>query len=386
MGIFIMLATIEKNPCKSSDFFKRIHYFFTGKSIITAGKLWIKLNLNNLYRIEVGEIMEIREVGEFGLIDQIKENTIYDQASVLVGIGDDAAVTVPTPQRLQLLTTDMLVESVHFDLTSSSPYQLGYKAVAVNFSDIAAMGGKPKHVLVSIAIPSYVDVEFITKLYDGMKSICQEFGANLVGGDTVSTPGGLVINVAVTGEVMPEDVVRRSGAKVGHVVAVTGTLGDSALGLKLTTMAQWPNDDESALVLINRHLMPKPQVLLGQKIAQTKASSMNDISDGLASELNEIAKASHVGMHIEEKLIPISKESKKIAAALNINPYEAALYGGEDFQLVFTIDREKLAQLQQENPELSLTLIGEVVAETGVTLLRENQRSALEPKGYNHFR
>ena len=176
--------------------------------------------------------MLIEHIGEFGLIDLLKKNTINAPQSVIAGIGDDAAVLLSTPKQLQLLSTDMLVEAVHFDLKTTTPCQLGYKAIAVNISDIAAMGGLPRHVVISLALPRSIDVEFVDNLYSGMKEICKEFDVNIVGGDTVSSPQGIVINVALLGEVEPALLLRRSGAQQGDIVAVTNTLGNSAAGLE----------------------------------------------------------------------------------------------------------------------------------------------------------
>jgi thiamin-phosphate kinase len=172
--------------------------------------------------------MKLNEIGEFGLIDLIKPGTIVDSSSIIAGIGDDAAVILPRPHQLQLMTADMLVEGIHFELNTTSGWQLGYKGMAVNFSDIAAMGGIPRQALVSIAIPPTMAVEFVVDMYEGMKEICREYQVNIVGGDTVASLQGLVFNVTVLGEASPATIVRRSGAQVGDIVAVTGTLGNSS--------------------------------------------------------------------------------------------------------------------------------------------------------------
>lgn len=333
--------------------------------------------------------MDLKQLGEFGLIDLIKNDTINDPGSVVVGIGDDAAVLLPTPRQLQLVTTDMLVENVHFSLETTSPWQLGYKSVAVNFSDIAAMGGIPKQVVVSVAFTKETPVEFIVNLYQGMKEICKEFGANIVGGDTVSSPDGIVINVCAVGEVEPTNLVKRSGAQIGDVVAVTGFLGNSGAGLDLLMNGDWEEYD-FALPLVTAHLTPRPQVAIGHALAISGASSMDDISDGLASEANEIAAASKVGIELYADRIPLSKELRRAAEAVGKNPLDYALFGGEDFQLVFTISPERFNELKEQEQELGkqLTAVGKVVSsQEGVYLVSEDgQRSKLEPKGYNHFR
>ncbi|WP_312561870.1 thiamine-phosphate kinase [Anaerospora sp.] len=330
--------------------------------------------------------MELKDVGEFGLIDLIKQDTINDPGTVVTGIGDDAAVLLPTPRQLQLITTDMLVENIHFDLTTTTAMQLGYKAVAVNLSDIAAMGGVPRHAVVSIALPQHTAVDFVLNLYNGMKEICREHGVNIVGGDTVASPGGLVINVAVMGEVEPTNLVKRSGAKVGDIVAVTNVLGSSSAGLSLLSRGEWEEHDFS-WPLVTAHLTPRPQVKTGQLLAAHGATSMDDISDGLASELHEIAEASHVSIQVIGKHIPLSPELREAAQVLGKEPLDYALYGGEDFQLLFTMDPEQFAVINTIDPGAAITKIGEVLPfGDGVSLIDEmGQARKLQPKGYNHF-
>lgn len=329
--------------------------------------------------------MELKQLGEFGLIDLIKENTIVDPASVIVGIGDDAAALLPSPRQLQLLATDMLIESVHFDLTTTTPWQLGYKAIAVNLSDIAAMGGVPKHCVVSLALPRNVQVDFVRDLYQGMKEICRRFTVNIVGGDTVSSPQGLVLNVAVTGEVEPARLQRRSGAKPGDLVVVTGELGNSAAGLDLLRRGHW-QEYVFARRLVTCHLTPQPQVQAGLLLAAF-ANSMNDISDGLASEANEIAAASQVAVRLFEQQIPLSAELTAASAVLGNAALDYALYGGEDYQLLVTIEPEKLRVLPANEITAQLTVIGEIVSgPAGVELVAaDGTARGLAPKGYNHF-
>lgn len=329
--------------------------------------------------------MKLKQLGEFGLIDLLKENTIVDPASVVVGIGDDAAVLLPTPRQLQLLTTDMLVEAIHFDLKTTTPWQLGYKAVAVNLSDIAAMGGVPKHIVISLAIPQDLPVEFIVQLYEGMKEICRQFQVNIVGGDTVASPHGVVMNVAVTGEVDPTRLQRRSGAKPGDLVVVTGVLGNSAAGLDFLTRGNW-EEFEYAWPLVTSHLTPQPLVKAGQIIAGF-ATSMDDISDGLASEANEIAKASAVGVRLLADSVPLSAEVQEAGPFFGKPALDYALYGGEDYQLLFTVEPEQYRLLTLAGIDQKLTVIGEVTSEcTGVELVQPSgQITALAARGYNHF-
>ncbi len=329
--------------------------------------------------------MELKELGEFGLIDLIKQDCIVDASTVVVGIGDDAAVIMPTKDMLQLISTDMLMEGVHFDLSFISPFQLGYKSLAVNLSDIAAMGGIPKQVVVSLALPKQIETEFIIELYRGMKDLARQFGVNIVGGDTVSSLHGIAINVTVIGEVTEQKLQKRSGAKQGDLVVVTGTLGSSAAGLALLQNGEYTTCDFSDS-LVNAHLMPLPQVVMANDIANY-SHSMNDISDGLASEAKEIAIASEVGMCLYETEIPLSPELITASRVLKKSALAYALYGGEDYQLIFTIAPEKYQLLKQCHLVNSITVIGEVTPQNGVVeLVQEDQQIVqLESKGYNHF-
>lgn len=330
--------------------------------------------------------MELKEIGEFGLIDLLKEDTIHDPDTVVVGIGDDSAVLRPLPQRLQLVTADMLVEGVHFHLATSNANQLGHKAIAVNLSDIAAMGGTPRHAVISVALPAAIPVDFVLNLYQGMKDICRFHRVNIVGGDTVSSPSGLVINVTVIGDGSPDLVVCRSGAKAGDIIAVTNTLGNSGAGLDLLKLENWQQYDFAA-PLVEAHLTPWPQVRAGAMIAAAGAASMDDISDGLASELHEIAAASNVSVQIQASLVPLSPEVRHAADLFGKNPLDYALYGGEDFQLLFTMDPEQFRQLQASDIGAKAVKIGEVFPPgQGVTMVREDgQIEKLYPRGYNHF-
>jgi thiamine-monophosphate kinase len=329
--------------------------------------------------------MKLKEVGEFGLIDLIKEGAIVDNSNIIMGIGDDAAVYVPNQRHLQLLTTDMLVENIHFDLTKTSPWQLGYKAIAVNLSDIAAMGGRPRHAAVSLGLPPEVPVEFVTGLYDGMKEICKEFKVNIIGGDTVSSRLGLVINVAVVGEVEPASLLKRTGARPGDIVAVTGTLGSSACGLDLLFSQGW-EDYDFAWPLVTAHLTPRPQLAIGQELAGWGATAADDISDGLASEANEVAGAGNVGLRIYAAKIPIAPGVFQAAKLLNKQPLDYALFGGEDYQLLFTMSAEAFAKLPKT--KVPVSVVGEVTPkDEGVMLVKaDGSHQLLPPKGYNHFR
>lgn len=328
--------------------------------------------------------MRLSAVGEFGLIDLIKKNTINDYSTVQCGIGDDAAVLKPTGNMLQLATTDMLVQDVHFSLATIEPWQLGYKALAVNISDIAAMGGIPRHALISVALPRTASVAFVQQLYAGIKAIASKYAINIVGGDTVSSPEGIVINVTVLGEAEQDRVVYRSGAREGDWLVVSGTLGDSAGGLQILRDQLEFDGGEP---LIQAHLLPEPQVKVGRLCAHYQVHALNDISDGLASELNEICTASGCGAVIYQNKLPLSRELRTLAAFTGQPAADYALYGGEDYQLLLAARPETVQGMIKDNPEVKLTVVGETAAkENGVVFVDEQgSRLPLLPRGYNHF-
>lgn len=329
--------------------------------------------------------MNLSTIGEFGLIDIIKQNTINNRETVCCGIGDDAAVLKPTRDMLQLATADMLVEDVHFSLQTISPWQLGFKTLAVNISDIAAMGGIPRHALVSIALPQNTTVAFVEQFYTGLKALAEKYAVNIVGGDTVSSPKGVIVNVTVLGETEPDRVIYRSGAQIGDWIVVSGTLGDSAGGLQLLS-------DQLKFVggerLVQAHFTPEPQIKLGRVCSQWHVHALNDISDGLASEINEICTASGRGAIIQQHELPVSQELMTLAAQTNRAVSDYALYGGEDYQLVFTAQPETVEQIMLETRgQIKLTVVGQITARaTGVMLANALANHVpLLPKGYNHF-
>lgn len=335
--------------------------------------------------------MKVAELGEFGLIDRLNKDLIAIPNEVICGIGDDTAV-LPAQDRGDLLfTTDMLVEDVHFSLGFSSPYQIGWKAIACSVSDIAAMGGRPSNATISLAIPRGIEVEFIDELYAGLRAAGQRYGVNIVGGDTVKTAGPIVVNVALLGWVECGRAVYRSGARPGDLIAVTGSLGDSAGGLKIlkNDLSNLPAHKKE--YLLNRHLEPQPQLQLGPALAQRGlVTAMNDVSDGLASEVLEITRASNVGCVLVDQDIPISVPLFRLAAQMNTDAVEMALFGGEDYQLVFTFAPDNLEVIEQIGAELGeeITVVGQITHREAGKIRRKgtNQEVNLEPMGYNHFR
>jgi thiamine-monophosphate kinase len=333
--------------------------------------------------------MWIQEIGEFGLIGRLAGKLGRPDESVIVGIGDDAAVLKAPAGYDAVMTTDMLVEGVHF-LPETIPWHpLGFKALAVSISDIAAMGGIPRHAVLSLAIPSHVPVESLETLYEGVAEASRAYDTLVVGGDIVKTDDRFVLSVTLLGYVESGRALLRSGAKPGDVVFVSGTVGGSAAGLTVLQGNDGKLPEAERARLAEFHQKPRPQVRLGRLLLESGAcTSCNDISDGLASELNEIAQASGVGMEIEREHIPMDPAVISLARALQEDPLKYALFGGEDYQLVGTARADVFLALQSEAQRLgiSLTPIGCVTAEPGVWLRGGGEeRVRLEAKGYRHF-
>jgi thiamine-monophosphate kinase len=326
--------------------------------------------------------VRLQELGEFGLIDRIAQR-VLPQGRVRIGIGDDAAAIVPGNGMQSLISTDMLVEGVHFDLNYTELGQLGRKALAVNLSDIAAMGGIPRHILLGLAIPKGMQVEKMDAFMDGLFSMASEFDVSLIGGDTCASPSGFVISLTIIGEQLPEKVIPRSGASPGDKLLVTGELGYSALGLHLLQQGERSGKG------VMRHLDPMPRVREGVALAETGVvTAMIDVSDGLLADLEHILSNSGVGALVELDAIPLSAKFKEIAGALSLDPYELALTGGEDYELLFTVapDRLTSAMTALSSCGASSAVIGTIV---GGNSLKVVAADGIEyhPKvlGYNHF-
>jgi len=326
-------------------------------------------------------------IGEFGSIDHIK-SMCGSPGRGVVGIGDDAAVINVSPGMTTLVTTDMLVEGVHFDLAYTGFEALGYKSAAVNLSDIAAMGGRPRFYLVSVALNPRMRLEELEGLYRGLESACRPFGVRLVGGDTTSSVGPMVISVTIIGEAPPGRAVKRSGARAGDDIYVTGSVGDSACGLDILKARGTGGLNKDEVWLAARHLKPSPRIKAGRLLGEGRlASSMIDISDGLSSDLGHILEQSGVGAVVYKDRLPISGDLINAAGIKKAVRY--ALHGGEDYELLFTARpsrRKKIAVLQEE-AGVSITTIGKVTAERGAVLVDEKGvGKVLRPSGYEHFR
>lgn len=331
--------------------------------------------------------MKLSDLGEFGLIDRIKNLVATDSKQILIGIDDDAAAVQISPGKILLATTDALIEGVHFDLQYFNFYQLGWRALAANLSDIAAMGGQPLYALVSLGLPLDLDVESVLDLYRGMKTLGDEFQTVIVGGDTTESPDRIFISITVFGEVAKQKLLRRFGAQIGDAIFVTGDLGGAAAGLQVLKSsaklkAKFPT-------LIEKHLTPRPRVREAQFLVEHfPIHALIDISDGLASELHHICKLSKVGARVDEKKIPIHAETRAAAKHFGDDPLDFALYGGEDFELLFTAPmelREALRKKFTEQFDIACTHIGVIENEAVRLLNSSGEIAALAAKGYDHF-
>lgn len=344
---------------------------------------------------------DISTLGEFGLIDRMTEGLELRNASTLRGVGDDCAVLqysseAADPRRL-LVTTDMLMEGIHFDLTYTPLKHLGYKAAMVNLSDVYAMNGTPRQLLVSIAVGRRFKVEHLDELYAGIRLACERHGVDIVGGDTTTSLTGLAISITCIGEAQAEDIVYRSGAKDTDLICVSGNLGAAYMGLQLMERekrifeSQKSNPETAAQpdfsgreYLIERLLKPEARRDIIQRLheAGIRPTSMMDISDGLSSEAMHICKQSHTGCRIYEERIPIDYQTAVTAEEFNMNVYTAALNGGEDYELLFTVpltDHEKVEQLDD------IKVIGHITCpELGAKLItRDGNEFDLKAQGWN---
>lgn len=332
--------------------------------------------------------MKLSEIGEFGFIERFAhrfEDLIIPPA---MGIGDDCAILPADEFTDFVITTDMLVEDIHFIRSKISPFNLGHKSLAVNLSDIAAMGAKPTGSFLSIAIPSDVEVEYIDELMEGYHQLSQKYHLPLMGGDTTRSPDKIVINISVIGKIAKNKARLRSMACSGDVIAVTGFLGDSAAGLKLILEGYKSSDITDYLIL--SHNRPHPALNEGQWLAeQPGVNAMMDISDGISSDLMHILKASKKTAVIELEKLPVSKQLAKYSEEHHFNVARLATSGGEDYQLLLTVDKLKFETIADEfmkkfnKPLYAIGLIGEGKPEIAYF---ENGKTAVVPGlGFNHF-
>ncbi len=334
---------------------------------------------------------EIAELGEFGLIDHLTEGLSNVNSSTLKGVGDDAAILQYKDTEV-LVTTDLLLEGVHFDLTYVPLMHLGYKSAVVNFSDIYAMNGTPRQITVSLGISKRFTVEHMESLYAGIRKACEIYGVDLVGGDTTSSRQGLVISITCIGDAPKDSIVCRDGARDTDLICVSGDLGAAYMGLQLLEREKVASAGQKDFVprfegkeyLVERQLKPEARKDIIRELAEAgiKPTAMMDVSDGLSSELMHICKQSHTGCRIYEDRIPIDYQTAVMAEELGMNLVTAALNGGEDYELLFTVpltDHEKVSKLP------GVKVIGHITKpELGCAMItRDDVEMPLKAQGWN---
>ncbi len=334
--------------------------------------------------------MSLKEIGEFGFIDKISRGCLIRPEGVVTAIGDDAAAFHGKAEQLLLVTTDLLVERVHFLRQATSGFNLGYKALAVNFSDIAAMGGNAREAFVSIGIPDDCPLEFLEDLYRGMQHLASEFTVNILGGDTTGSKQDLIINVVVTGMADPSELLLRSGAQVGDIICSTGCLGDSRAGLHLI-LNTIGIDSPELRALFDAHVLPKPCLQEGRLLAASGCvHAAIDVSDGLSSDLGHIMQASGVGARLVAKQMPISPHLQVFCSRFGFDPIEFALAGGEDYTLLCSVERKQFGRITEEYRKAfdrPLYPIGEITDTGRMELVETDSRLRdITPAGWDHFK
>ncbi len=336
--------------------------------------------------------MRISELGEFPLIDRVEQIARVDRPDIVVGIGDDVAVLGHRGDELILATVDSQVESIHFLRDRITPWQLGRRALAINLSDIAAMGGTPEHALVSLALPRETEVAWVEELYRGMREEADRAGVAVVGGNMARSPWGIFIDVCVLGRVRREHLLLRSGARPGDRVLVTGWLGDSAAGLRLVLEAGLAVTEAERELLLGRHLTPTPRLAESGVLARSgRVTAMIDVSDGLSSDIGHICDRSRVGVRIWAGCLPISAAAARVAELTGTPAWQLALAGGEDYELCFTAPADAVEELKAAVTAATGTpvmVVGEIVpaAEGRRLVLPDGGEAPLEARGWEHFR
>ena len=335
----------------------------------------------------------IKQLGEFGLIDHLTKEIKLKNVGSVFGVGDDAAV-IDAGNKYQLASTDLLVEGIHFNLAYTPLKHLGYKSVAVNVSDICAMNGVPKQIMIGIAMSNRFTVESVDELYQGIRLACNHYDIDLVGGDTTSSTSGLMLSISILGEVEKDIITYRGGAKINDLVVCTGDLGAAYLGLQLLNRENRIFKDNPKIqpdlsgndYVLRRQLKPEAgikyiKILSDMKIVPT---SMIDISDGLASEALHISKNSKIGITIHEDKIPIDYTVMNLAAEFNLSPITCALNGGEDYELLFTVDQKQYDKLKKD-PDF--TIIGFVndISEGNNFIANDGSSHPLIAQGWDAF-
>ncbi len=339
------------------------------------------------------ERTEITSLGEFGLIDHLTRNNETTQAGTIVSVGDDAAVIDSFGKQI-VITTDMLIEGVHFDLMYTPLKHLGYKAVVVNLSDIYAMMATPTQITISLGLSNRLSVEALEEFYEGVYAACEHYNIDLIGGDTCSSNKGFIISVTAIGEVTPDKFVTRNGAKTNDLICVSGDLGGAYAGLQLLERekriflenpAVQP-DLQNKAYITGRFLKPEARIDIVNWLQQNniQPTSMIDISDGLSSEILHICKQSETGCVLYEDKIPIHAETKEMALEFNIAPVTCALSGGEDYELLFTVKQEDYEKLIKNT---KITVIGYMTekSEGAVLVTNQGNKHPIQAQGWDAF-
>ena len=341
---------------------------------------------------EEKEVVNLKELGEFGLIDRITKKIKSYQQNTKLGTGDDAAV-IKSKKNI-LISSDMLVEGIHFDMSFTPLKHLGYKSVVVNISDIYAMNAIPTQITVNLGISSKYTLEAIDELYDGILLACEKYKVDIIGGDITSCISGLTISITAIGEGNENEIVKRSGAQENDLLITTGDLGGAYMGLNVLQREKevWKNNPnmqpelDDFNYILQRQLKPEARkdIIESFKEINIKPTSMIDISDGLASEIFHICKASNVGCQVYEDKIPIDSETYKTSMDFNINPTVSALNGGEDYELLFTINQKDYEKIKNDP---KITVIGHITKkDQGINLVGNgNSLTPLKAQGWNHF-
>jgi thiamine-monophosphate kinase len=344
----------------------------------------------------------VSDTGERALIERIRRRVPAAPPALIVGIGDDAAVAAPDRGALQVLTTDALVEGIHFDRRFSTPADIGYKALAVNVSDVASMGGAPRFALLSLMLPVHTTVAEVDGLLDGLLELAAQTRVSLAGGNITRSPGPLVVDVTVVGSVKPRKILTRGGARAGDLLYVTGQIGAAAAGLEWLRQETVQSQEAPAPVeafrarpvdpgmaeCVSRHCRPEPRARVGALLGRTRAASAcMDLSDGLADAITQLSCASRTGAAIDAALLPIHPAARDWFMREGADAVAAAVAGGDDYELLFAVPRRTRSRLRsvlREARGVQLTCIGEVTADRSVGLARDGRVEPL-PSGFVHF-
>lgn len=328
----------------------------------------------------------VADVGEHALIARVRDRVPPTPGWVAVGLGDDAAVIAPERNALEVVTTDALVEGVHFDRAFTPPAAIGHRALAVNLSDLAAMGASPRAALLSLVLPPGLPLADFEAMVDGFMALAAAHGVALIGGNITRSPGPLIVDVTAMGTVRPRRVLTRSGARPGDEVWVSGDIGSAAAGLQ--SLSAGPREGAHMAACEAAFLEPQPRVRLGTLLGRNRAaSSCVDLSDGLADGLHQLAGASGVGLEVESAAVPVTAAARSWFEARGLDPVTAAITGGDDYELLFTVrpkGRSRFETARRQARGLRLTKIGIVRREPGVRLMRGGIAGPV-PSGYVHF-